>query len=80
MNTEAFLSYLDGRQVRWRLTLDDCIDGAGEDPRTRLLAVFEAQKEWAASPSGFRSCAFVNAQVELANPEDHPIRAVVAAP
>jgi hypothetical protein len=79
VNAEAFLAYLDGRQMRWRMTLDDCIDGAGEDPRARLLAVFEAVKEWAASSSGFRSCAFVNAQVELAEPEHHPIRAVVAA-
>ncbi|MFH8570331.1 TetR family transcriptional regulator [Streptomyces sp. NPDC017993] len=77
MDTVAFLAYLDGRQTRWRLVLDDCIDDAGEDPRARLLAVFDALKEWATSPSGFRSCAFVHAQVELAPPE-HPGRRVVA--
>ncbi|MFB6540052.1 hypothetical protein ACFCY8_39700 [Streptomyces noursei] len=77
VDTVAFLAYLDGRQSRWRLTLDDCIAHAGEDPRARLLAVFDALKEWAASPSGFRSCAFVHAQIELVPPE-HPARTVVA--
>ncbi|MER7394107.1 TetR family transcriptional regulator [Streptomyces sp. NPDC000151] len=77
MDTIAFLAYLDGRQTRWQLILDDCIDDAGADPRARLLAVFDALKEWAVSPSGFRSCAFAHAQVELARP-DHPARSVVA--
>ncbi|WP_326653511.1 MULTISPECIES: hypothetical protein [unclassified Streptomyces] len=71
MDTAAFLAYLDGRQVRWRLTLDECIEAAGRDPRARLLAVFDALRAWAHSPSGgFRSSAFINAHFELAKPEN----------
>lgn len=78
MSTAAFLSYLDGRQVRWRLILDECVEAAGGDPRAQLLAVFDALREWAASPSGgFRSNAFVHAQYELARPAS-PGRAAVA--
>lgn len=40
-----------------------------------LGALFAAQKEWFESP-GFRGCAFINASVELTDP-DHPAAAVV---
>ncbi|MFD5353939.1 hypothetical protein [Streptomyces sp. NPDC058657] len=61
----AFLAYLDGRQLRWRLTLDAAVASAGDDPRARLLAVFDALREWACSSvGGFRSNAFVQAQYE----------------
>ncbi|MFJ9211766.1 TetR-family transcriptional regulator [Streptomyces sp. L-9-10] len=78
MDTAPFLAYLDGRHVRWQLTLDQCVDDAGDDPRARLLAVFDALRSWAASSPGFRSCALVNAMVELADPQ-HPARSVTAA-
>ncbi|MFD3971203.1 TetR/AcrR family transcriptional regulator [Streptomyces cyaneofuscatus] len=67
MNTGAFLAYLDGRQVRWRLTLDECLRAAGPDPRRRLLAVFDALGS--SAPDGLRSGAFVNAQFELGAPQ-----------
>ncbi|WP_093802522.1 hypothetical protein [Streptomyces sp. Wb2n-11] len=77
MDTGAFLAYLDGRQLRWRLTLDECIEAAGHDPRARLLAVFDALRAWARSPSdGLRSSAFTNAHFELAKSPD-PGRTVI---
>ncbi|MFI6697588.1 hypothetical protein ACIBJC_01210 [Streptomyces sp. NPDC050509] len=78
MDTAALLAYLDGRQIRWRLTLDACLEAADQGPRAQLLAVFDALHEWAhASSDGFRSNAFVHAQFALAGP-DSTIRAVVA--
>ncbi|GGZ29659.1 TetR/AcrR family transcriptional regulator [Streptomyces nitrosporeus] len=67
MNTTAFLAYLDGRQVRWKLVLDRCAKAADQDPRAQLVAVFDALGEWAHAPcDGLRSNAFVNAQAVLA--------------
>lgn len=78
MDTGAFLAYLDGRQLRWRFTLDECVEAAGPDPRARLLAVFDALRAWARSPSsGLRSSAFINAHFELAKSAE-PGRAVIA--
>ncbi|MFF9350154.1 TetR/AcrR family transcriptional regulator [Streptomyces sp. NPDC014734] len=78
MDTEPFLAYIDGRQARWRLTLDQCIEEAGDDPRARLLAVFDALRAWADSQPGFRSFSFTHAMVELAGPQ-HPARTVLTA-
>ncbi|MFJ2738671.1 hypothetical protein ACIO3O_03285 [Streptomyces sp. NPDC087440] len=78
-STAAFLAYLDGRQTRWRLILDAAVDSAGDDPRARLLAVFDALREWACGTSadGFRSNAFIQAQYESDHP-DGVARAVIA--
>ncbi|WP_433855423.1 hypothetical protein [Streptomyces kronopolitis] len=78
MNTEHFLAYLDGRQIRWRLTFDQCVDDAGPDPRARLLAVFDALRSCAESHQGLRSFSFTHAVTELAGPQS-PIRTTVAA-
>ncbi|MBX6768095.1 MAG: TetR/AcrR family transcriptional regulator, partial [Actinomadura rubrobrunea] len=72
------LAYLNGREVRWQALLDRCVRDAGDDPRTRLLAVFDALKEWASSQSRYRGCSFVNAMAELADP-DHPARTLVTS-
>lgn len=70
-------AYLEGRDLRWRMTLEDAITAAGDDPYARLLAVFEALKLWSTEPR-YRGCSFANAAAELADP-DHPARQVVAA-
>ncbi|MCP2339929.1 TetR/AcrR family transcriptional regulator [Actinomadura rupiterrae] len=70
------MAYLEGRETRWQLRLQRAIDDAGDDPRARLLAVFDALEGWAQSESQFRGCSFVNALAELAEP-DHPARAVI---
>ncbi|MEV5568934.1 TetR/AcrR family transcriptional regulator [Spirillospora sp. NPDC052269] len=71
------IAYLEGRETRWQLRLQRAIDAA-DDPRGRLLAVFDALSGWAGSESRFRGCSFVNALAELAEP-NHPARAIVHA-
>ncbi|KAG1183465.1 hypothetical protein G6F35_015339 [Rhizopus arrhizus] len=44
------------------------------EPRARLLAIFDALREWFAS-EGFRGCAFINAAGEIGAPAN-PIREV----
>ena len=44
-----------------------------DDPRTRLLSLFELAKSWFADPD-FYGCIFVNAAVEYSEP-GHPINA-----
>ncbi|UKY53512.1 hypothetical protein [Streptomyces inhibens] len=78
METGPFLAYIEGRQMRWKFTLDQCIDDAGADPRARLLAVFDALRSWAASQPGFRSFSFTHAMVELAGPQ-HPAHIMVTS-
>lgn len=68
-------AYLEGRDIRWRTTLEQQIAAAGDDPRDQLLAVFDALRIWHTDPR-FRGCSFANATAELAD-ADHPARAVV---
>lgn len=63
------LSRLDVRYHEWFVAQVE--DRAG-DPVAKLLSVFDVLDEWFSS-SHFRGCAFINATVELANP-DHPAR------
>lgn len=70
-------AYLEGRDMRWRLSWEDAIAAAGDDPRARLLAVFDALGLWSAEPR-YRGCSFANAAAELAD-YDHPARRVVSA-
>ncbi len=67
-------TYLVLRQRRWSAHLDAEI-GRHRSPRTRLLAVFDAQRSWLAD--NMRGCAFVNAWAEAGTSE--PIVAVVRA-
>src|SRR5690242_18944671 len=57
-------AYLDARDTRWRRRLADHVDAAGDDPRERVLAVFDWLGLWFAEPD-FRGCAFINAFGEL---------------
>jgi AcrR family transcriptional regulator len=68
--------YLRARDRRWRASLQVLTD-RHVAPRDRLLAVFDAYAEWLTGDS-FRGCAFVNAAVELADPE-HPALEVARA-
>jgi AcrR family transcriptional regulator len=43
-------------------------------PGEQILAVFEAQRDWAGAPD-FRGCPFINTATELTDPQ-HPARAV----
>ena len=64
---EAFLRRRDQQWRQWFMTR---VEHHSSDPKAQLLAVFDVLQEWMQGPE-FRGCAFINATVELANPE-HP--------
>lgn len=69
------MEFLRRRDERWQSWFKEAVERYGTTPTERLLAVFDVLKEWFDGPD-FRGCAFVNATVELANPE-HPAHQVV---
>lgn len=64
---EAWLRQQDEQWCKW---LKTTIEQRTSHPSEQLLAIFDALREWFEGPD-FRGCAFINASVELANP-DHP--------
>ncbi len=58
---EAVLERRDGR---WRGRLSAYVAAASDDPRERLLSVFDWLGTWFGEP-GFRGCAWINASGEL---------------
>ncbi|KQX67561.1 MULTISPECIES: TetR/AcrR family transcriptional regulator [unclassified Streptomyces] len=56
-------AYLERRDVRWRGLLAQSV-ARREDPRERILAVFDWLAEWFGEPD-FRGCAWINAYGEL---------------
>lgn len=62
---EAWLRQQDEKWCEW---LKTTIDKYSLQPAKQLLAIFDALREWFEEPD-FRGCAFINASVELANPE-----------
>ncbi|MGF1470786.1 MAG: TetR/AcrR family transcriptional regulator [Rubrobacteraceae bacterium] len=71
---ELVTAYLDERDRRWRESLEDTLASCA-DPGARLLAVFDAYREWVKA-GDFRGCAFVNCAAEFPDPA-HPVRAVI---
>ena len=68
----ACLRYVDAR-YRDRLRDGLAVDSS---PTERVLGIFDSLRRWFDTPS-FRGCAFVNATVELADPEHPAHRAVL---
>ncbi|MGW0816951.1 TetR/AcrR family transcriptional regulator [Streptomyces viridiviolaceus] len=62
----ACLRHIDDR---YRDRLRACTEG-DYAPEERILSIFDSLRDWFTTPS-FRGCAFINATVELADP-DHP--------
>lgn len=56
-------AYLERRDVRWRDRLAAFV-ARREDPRERILAVFDWLEEWFGE-DGFRGCAWINSYGEL---------------
>ncbi|MEU5281002.1 TetR/AcrR family transcriptional regulator [Streptomyces asoensis] len=56
-------AYLERRDVRWRGALAEAVARC-EDPRERILAVFDWLERWFGEPD-FRGCAWINAYGEL---------------
>lgn len=67
-------AYLEERDRRWRESLEDRLGGQ-DDPREKLLAVFDAYREWLVE-GGLRGCAYVNCAAEFPD-RDHPAREAV---
>lgn len=70
----ACLHALDERFFSWFVHE---VEASTDDPHERLLAVYDVLDRWF-HRRDFRGCAFINATVELANPE-HVARAAVLA-
>ncbi|PIG91652.1 TetR/AcrR family transcriptional regulator [Gloeocapsopsis sp. IPPAS B-1203] len=62
--------FLRRRDENWRRWFEATVEQYGKTPFERLLAMFDALKDWFEQPN-FRGCAFINATVELVN-SDHP--------
>ncbi|WP_030377723.1 MULTISPECIES: TetR/AcrR family transcriptional regulator [unclassified Streptomyces] len=60
---ELVVAVLRRRDRRWRASLTEYVE-RHEDPRERLLSVFDWLERWFAEP-GFRGCAWINAYGEL---------------
>jgi len=60
--------FLRRRDENWRRWFEAAVEQYGTTPTERLLAMFDALKDWFEQPD-FRGCAFINATVELVNPE-----------
>ncbi len=68
---------LESRHAERAEGLEEWLAEHGGEPRERLLSVFDWLAAWF-SASGNRGCAFVNASVEIVEP-DHPAREVARA-
>ncbi|MBA2691811.1 MAG: TetR/AcrR family transcriptional regulator [Rubrobacter sp.] len=69
-------AYLHVRDEKWRDWVLKSVGARAGGPTERILAVFDALGAWLESQDGMRGCAFVNASVEVANP-DHPAQTVI---
>lgn len=72
---ELILAALQLRDERFRNWLMGEMEAASDDPRDRLLAMFDALEVWfkgkAFKGLGFSGCAFINAAAEFGD-QDHP--------
>jgi len=69
---------LEQWSVNWLHMLNDRIDRAGDDPRRRFDALWDALEDWFAS-DGFRGSFVTNAAIELRGKPDHPAHKVILA-
>jgi AcrR family transcriptional regulator len=69
---------LEQWSVNWLHMLNDRIDRAGDDPRRRFDALWDALEDWFAS-DGFRGSFVTNAAIELRSKPDHPAHKVILA-
>ncbi|MCD2189376.1 TetR/AcrR family transcriptional regulator [Actinomycetospora soli] len=68
------VAYLAERDRRWRDRVVAALDGAPDDPVSRVDAVFAVLAAGTAESS--RGCSFINAAAEFPDP-DHPARTLV---
>ena len=63
-------AYLQQYDDHWGTWLPQKVEALATAPGDRILAIFDILHHWFEQPD-FRGCAFINATVELADP-DHP--------
>jgi AcrR family transcriptional regulator len=74
---DLVLAFLELREERWtRGWLQSEMERRADDPRERLLAVFDALDEWFHS-SGFEGCAFIGTLLEVNGTDGRIERACV---
>ena len=73
---DLILAVLRLRDEMFRNWLYRRIEELADDPRSRLLAMFDALEEWFGSPE-FRGCMFIKAIAEFQD-RDHPIHVQAA--
>ncbi|AZM57399.1 TetR family transcriptional regulator [Streptomyces sp. WAC 01529] len=71
---QIVVEYLADRDERWRAFLAGYLAGA-PTPRARILAVFDASRDWAAEFSG-KGCSMINAHAEISDPA-HPAYPII---
>lgn len=73
---DLILAALRRKDERFRNWLVRTVEGNTNDPRLRLLAVFDALEQWFSAPD-FHGCMFINAAAEFGDLAD-PIHASAA--
>ena len=73
---DLILATLRLRDEQFRNWLRRRIEALADDPKDRLLAIFDALEEWFDEPA-YRSCMFVKASSEYPD-RDHPIHSISA--
>lgn len=68
---ELAAAYVRDRRARWQVWMEGFVERE-QDPKLRLVVIFDALGEWMES-GGFRGSAAINAFSEISDPE-HPVR------
>lgn len=71
---QLVVEYLAARDERWQAFLAPYVEAA-TTPRARILAVFDASRDWAGTHS-VKGCSMVNAHAEISDPA-HPAYRVI---
>lgn len=71
---QIVVEYLAARDERWQAFLAPYVEAA-TTPRARILAVFDASRDWADANSD-KGCSMVNAHAEISDPA-HPAYQVI---
>lgn len=75
---ELVLAYLERREEQWtRQWLQAEVRRRAEEPRERLLAIFDVFDEWF-QQTGFEGCSFINIMLEAADERGSIYRASIA--
>ncbi len=60
---ELIRAYLEGRNENWQALVAEALRSRWDNPRDKILGIFELMTEWFASP-GYHGCPFINASAE----------------